>query len=246
MPPASATASPPLLPPGLNDASKALTVAPWRALSVCQRSARSGRLVRAIGIAPAARRWAMCGASRSTATPPRIPSEVTVPATSMFSLTVNGTPSNGGAGSPRTTSASAASAAASASSASAIVTALSAGLSSWIRSRWLWTVSRADCSPVAIARASSARPTPALLAGVDGRRVGERGAARDGGGGLAAQDPLDRRLELLPGQRARDRRHRRDHVRDVPRGELRTQGASDKATKFVVEIGDDEQHELVA
>ncbi len=55
MPVATATASPPLDPPDVRSGSQGLRVAACRLESVCQRSIRSGRLVRAIGIAPAAR-----------------------------------------------------------------------------------------------------------------------------------------------------------------------------------------------
>jgi hypothetical protein len=94
MPVATATASPLLDPPGVRVGSQGLRVAPWRLESVCQRSSRSGRLVRAIGIAPTARNRATAGAS-SVATSPasaRTPRVVGVPARSWFSFTVTGTP----------------------------------------------------------------------------------------------------------------------------------------------------------
>ena len=62
IPVARAAASPPLEPPGVSDAFQGLSVAPCNSLSVCQRSAISGRLVRPIGIAPACFNWATIGA----------------------------------------------------------------------------------------------------------------------------------------------------------------------------------------
>jgi uncharacterized membrane protein len=69
LPTATATASPPLDPPGVRVGSQGLRVAACRLESVCQRSSRSGRLVRAIGIAPAARNRATAGASAAATCP---------------------------------------------------------------------------------------------------------------------------------------------------------------------------------
>ena len=78
-----------------------------------------------------------------------------MPATSMFSLTVNGTPCSG----PRASvAASAASAAARASSASTSTTALRWPLTASMRSRCASTTSREDTSPAAISSASSPAP----------------------------------------------------------------------------------------
>ena len=110
---AKAAASPPLDPPGVRVASHGFLVAPAMPLSVCQRNAMSGRFVRPIGIAPAPRKCSTIGASRSAtasanATTPWV---VGVPATSMFSFTVNGTPASGPTEAPRAIAASTASAA---------------------------------------------------------------------------------------------------------------------------------------
>ena len=137
MPVASATASPPEEPPGVRVGSHGLRVWPARPLSVCQRNAKSGRFVRANGMAPASRSRATIGASAEAICPARAatPQVVAEPATSMFSLTVNGTPASGPSGSPAATARSTAAAAARASSASVTVTALRSGLTSSMRAR---------------------------------------------------------------------------------------------------------------
>ena len=148
IPVASAAASPPLDPPGVRAGSHGLRVGPWRALSVCQRSPRSGALVRANGIAPTARRFATEGAScgaviSASATTPCVVGE---PARSMDSFTVNGTPWNGLVASPRATTASASSAADNASSTSVSVTALTSGFTASMRARCASTTSRLDAT----------------------------------------------------------------------------------------------------
>ena len=74
-----------------------LRVSPWSELIVCTRSAMSGRLVRAIGIAPAARMRSTTGASFGTTAcaSAGTPQVVGRPAMSMFSFTVKGTPCKG-------------------------------------------------------------------------------------------------------------------------------------------------------
>jgi hypothetical protein len=103
MPDATAAASPPLDPPGVCPADHGFSVAPRSALTVCQRIPNSGMFVRPTGMAPAARSSPMCGASwLATASRSRaMPCVVAEPATSMFSLTVIGTPLSGPGGSPR-------------------------------------------------------------------------------------------------------------------------------------------------
>ena len=97
MPVASATASPPLEPPGVRCGFQGLKVGPCKGLSVDRRRPNSGRLVRASTMAPAALRRATTGASRqgmalrNTGTP----WVVADPTQSRFSLTVNGTPCKG-------------------------------------------------------------------------------------------------------------------------------------------------------
>ncbi len=136
MPVARATASPPLEAPGVRDGSHGLTVAPHSSLSVCQRIAKLGRLVRPIGIAPAALRRSTTGASSFGYAPESAmsPCVVGVPRRSMFPLTVKGMPCNGGR-SPSVTR-SAAFAASRACSASTTVMALTAGFTASIRRRW--------------------------------------------------------------------------------------------------------------
>ncbi|EWS52603.1 hypothetical protein X551_04608 [Methylibium sp. T29] len=157
MPVASATASPPLEPPAVRPGFQGLSVAPCRLLSVCTRSARSGRLVRAIGIAPAARMRCTVGASSGTIAPASAgtPQGVGRPAMSMFSFTVIGTPCSGPSAAPAATWRSAATAAARASSASRRTTALTRGLTASMRARWASITSTQDTSRRAISVASS-------------------------------------------------------------------------------------------
>ncbi len=63
IPDAIADASPPLDPPAVTFGFHGLRVSPWSVESVCTRKPRSGRFVRANGIAPAARMRATVGAS---------------------------------------------------------------------------------------------------------------------------------------------------------------------------------------
>lgn len=157
MPVASATASPPLDPPQVRVGFQGLRVSPCRLLSVCQRSAMSGMLVRATGMAPAARMRSTTGASIGTTacvsgTTPQV---VAWPVMSTLVLTVNGTPCSGPSGSPAATFASAAHAEARASSCSAWTTALTVGLTSSIRFRWASITSTQLTSLAAMCRARS-------------------------------------------------------------------------------------------
>jgi hypothetical protein len=95
------------------------------------------RFVRPIGIAPAAFNRSTTGASRLgyAAASALSPSVVGVPARSMFSLTVTGTPCNRGRSPPPATTRSAAFAASTACSPSTRVTALTAGFTASIRRR---------------------------------------------------------------------------------------------------------------
>ncbi len=156
MPDASADPSPPLEPPAVTFGSHGLRVSPRSDESVWIRSPRSGRFVRAIGIAPAARRRSTWGAStgETASASAGTPDVVGVPARSMFSLTVTGTPWSAPSGADR----SAASAAARASSASTSVIALRWPLTASIRSRCASTTSRDDTARVAINSASSPAP----------------------------------------------------------------------------------------
>ena len=52
----------------------------------------------------------------------------------------------------------------------------------------------------------------------------------------AVEDALDRQLELLAGQRARDRRHGDDRVRDVAGRERRPQRPGDPGPQLVVQL----------
>ena len=96
MPVATATASPPLDPPGTREASHGLIVRPNRSLSVSQRSPKSGMLPRPIGMAPAARsRSTRVASPEGTACARNVqPLVVADQVRSMFSFTVNGTPAS--------------------------------------------------------------------------------------------------------------------------------------------------------
>jgi hypothetical protein len=157
MPVAIAAASPALEAPGVRVRSHGLIVAPHSSLSQCQRIAPVGRFVRPMGIAPEALIRSTIEASRlgyaaSSALNPWV---VGVPATSMLSLIVKGTPWNGGRSPPAATTRSAALAASRACSPRTIVTALIEGFTASIRLRWASTISRLDASLDLIASASS-------------------------------------------------------------------------------------------
>ena len=97
IPLASALASPPLDPPAVTSGRHGLRVSPRSDESVCTRRPKSGRLVRANGIAPAVRMRSTTGASIGAVASASAgtPWVVGHPATSMFSFTVIGTPCNG-------------------------------------------------------------------------------------------------------------------------------------------------------
>ncbi len=157
MPDASAAASPPLDPPAVRSASQGLRVRPCRLDTVWTRKPMSGRLVRPMAIAPAAFMRSTTGASTGAMTSASAgrPLVVGVPARSMFSFTVNGTPWSGPSASPAETARSAATAASPAPSASTRVTALRCGFTSAMRVRWASTTSTELNSPLAIPTASS-------------------------------------------------------------------------------------------
>ena len=100
---------PPLEPPAVRPGCQGLRVRPCSELAVCMRSAMSGRLVRPIGIAPAARIRSTTGASAGTTAwaSAGTPQVVGRPAMSIFSFTVNGTPCKGPSFSPAASSRSA-------------------------------------------------------------------------------------------------------------------------------------------
>jgi hypothetical protein len=137
------------------------TVAPCNALSVWKRNAKSGRLVRATGIAPAERIRATTTASAGATLPRKAatPAVVGPPSTSRFSLTVNGTPCRGPSERPAATARSAAAAAAIASAANAMVTALTAGFTASILARYAPMTSRLLISLAAIRSARSSAPS---------------------------------------------------------------------------------------
>ena len=123
-----------------------------------------------MGIAPAARSRATCGASRPGTAPisALIPWVVGVPARSMFSLTVNGTPCSGPSSPPSAVAWSAAFAASGACSLSTTVTALTDGFTASIRRRCASMTSWLDAWPDLIASAKSMalirhRPVAAML-----------------------------------------------------------------------------------
>lgn len=98
MPVATATASPPLLPPGVRLLSHGLTVSPNSSLRVCiPAGIRVGMLLCPMGMAPAARSRATGGASAgATRSRKRSqPNVVGTPSTAVVSFTVNGTPVSG-------------------------------------------------------------------------------------------------------------------------------------------------------
>ncbi len=160
MPVASATASPPLEPPGVSAGSQGFRVSPRRPLPVCQRRPISGMFVRPMGIAPATFNCPTCGESMAGMIPSMrtTPCVVAEPTTSMFSFAVKGTPWSGPGVCPAASARSASSAAASACSASTTVTALTALFTCSIRSRCACTTSRLFTSRLRIALARSAAP----------------------------------------------------------------------------------------
>ena len=160
MPLASAEPSPPLEPPAVRPGCHGLCVTPCSDDSVVMRSPRSGRLVRPIGMAPAARARCTSGASEVETASARKATAcvVGVPARSMFSFTVTGTPCSAPNESPAATALSAASAAASEASSQRRTTAFNHGLTSSMRARWAATTSRLDTSLRAIMPASSSAP----------------------------------------------------------------------------------------
>ena len=124
------------------------------------RSPRSGRFVRPMGIAPWASIRSTAGAVAGATASARTGSPLVVgwPATSMFSLTVNGTPWNRPVASPRATAASAASAAASAESVSTRTTAFTWPFTSAMRSRCACTTCLLVHPPDLMPAASSSAP----------------------------------------------------------------------------------------
>ncbi len=149
MPVATATASPPLVPPGVRPRSHGLTVSPYSSLRVCMPARISvGMLACPIGMAPAARSRATGGASAGATRSRKrgTPNVVAVPATGVVSFTVNGTPASGPSASPAARRRSMRAASARACSAISCVTAFTCGLTSAIRSRWLSTSSPAETS----------------------------------------------------------------------------------------------------
>ena len=186
IPVASAAASPPLDPPGVRVGFHGFCVRPRSALSVSQRRPTSGALVRAIGMAPAARRFATAGASSggtasAIATTPCVVGD---PARSMVSLTVIGTPWNGPVGSSRAIAASASSASDSASSASVTVTALTSAFTFSMRSRCASTTSRLETvrSRIAVPSSNALSSQSSLMAAVRRQRRRPTACGLSGGG----------------------------------------------------------------
>ena len=157
MPVASATASPPLEPPAVRARFHGLRVRPCSELSVCTRRPMSGRLVRPIGMPPAARILSTTGASIGTTACANAgtPQVVGRPAMSMFSFTVKGTPCKGPSGSPAAIMRSALRAAARASGARTRTTAFTWGLTASIRARCASMTSVDEVFPLAIRLANS-------------------------------------------------------------------------------------------
>ncbi len=105
MPVASATAEPPLDPPGVMAGFQGLRVMPVSGLSVMPFQPSSGVVVLPRNTAPASRSRATAGASPSHfwlfGSIALLPRKVGQPLVSMMSLTPTGTPSSGPLGSPR-------------------------------------------------------------------------------------------------------------------------------------------------
>ena len=96
MPEATATAEPPLEPPGENDVRHGLRVWPCATDSVYGKAPNSGMAVFPTTIAPASRRRRTTSQSAAAGVLfPRPPNVVTQPATSSSSLIATGTPYNG-------------------------------------------------------------------------------------------------------------------------------------------------------
>ena len=137
-----------------------LRVRPNSEESVWTRSAMSGQLVRAIGIAPACFMRSTTGESTggSASASAGRPQLVADPTMSMFCFTVHGTPCSGPRSSPALRARSASAAAPRASSASTTGRALRGGFTASMRARCASTTSADDTFPPAIMPASSPAP----------------------------------------------------------------------------------------
>src|SRR5207248_6691463 len=104
-PAATATALPPLDPPGTRDVSWGLRVGPKAEFSVDEPMANSSRLVLPIGTAPAARRRDTTVASYGGRQPSRMRDEhvVAMPRVQRLSLSATGTPARGPGSAPAAT-----------------------------------------------------------------------------------------------------------------------------------------------
>ena len=150
-PAATAAAGPPDEPPGMRVTSHGLFVVPKSSLKLCTSPDQRGRFVLPNTMAPASRRRATAGASAAgtwsvSSTAPPVER---MPAVSMASLIVIGSPCSGGSGPPSRVRASAASASARARSTASVTTALIAGSRRSMRSRYSSSRSRLVISPVA-------------------------------------------------------------------------------------------------
>ncbi len=156
IPLATATAAPPLLPPGVKVASCGFNVAPNTRLNVFEPAANSGVFVLPMMTAPARRRRSARMPSASGTWSAKIvdPYVVRIPAVSSMSLTAIGRPWSGPSASPRATASSAARAWARAPSSSSVTIAFRRGLTSAIRARCVSSTSVADSEPSAIPAAS--------------------------------------------------------------------------------------------
>ena len=159
MPAATATAEPPLEPPGERVASQGLRVSPCAVDSENGHWPNSGIAVLPTTIAPAARSLRTTSPSSATGVElPRPPNVVTWPATSSSSFTATGIPCNGGSSSWRARAASRASASARAWSAITTVNACRVRSSRSIRASSASTSSRAETSPSRTSRPCSTAP----------------------------------------------------------------------------------------
>src|SRR5262245_29722290 len=148
IPVATATADPPLDPPGDRDVSSGCRTTPNAEFSLVVPKANSSRLVLPMITAPASRRRMITGASAAAICPSRTREAAVVgmPLTSMMSLTAIGTPCSSPRSWPDASSRSAASASRFASSAMTRMNALSDGWSWSIRCRQLLVISSAVTS----------------------------------------------------------------------------------------------------
>ena len=157
MPVASATAAPPLLPPGVSAGSYGLRVGPNSRLVVCDPAPNSGTLVLPTRTPPArCTRSASTASSVGTTSASSVdPHVVRRPFVGSRSLWATGRPCSGPTGPVRTSASSSSAARARARSSSRVTSALSNGSTASRRASEASSSSRADSSRACSRRASS-------------------------------------------------------------------------------------------